>query len=60
MDLERGMIWLKKIETRFGERGQHIPAKNIKECNFLSYVSTCTLIVHFGKPDESRQTEDSD
>ena len=48
MDLERGMIWLKKIETRFGERGQHIPAKNIKECNFnfLSYISTCTLIVH--------------
>ena len=48
MDLERGMIWLKKIETRFGERGQHIPAKNIKECNFnfLSYVSTCTLVVN--------------
>lgn len=48
MDLERGMIWLKKIEARFGERGPHIPAKNIKECNFnfLSYVSTCTLVVH--------------
>ena len=49
MDLERGMIWLKKkIETRFGECGLHIPAKNIKECNFnfLSYISTCTLIVH--------------